>query len=49
MEILNLFPRLFLIIGVSIWLAACGGGDGSDPEADTSCVIGSSKIGECKL
>ncbi len=26
MEILNLFPRLFLIIGVSVWLAACGGG-----------------------
>lgn len=51
MEILNLFPSLFLIIWVSVWLAACGGGSDSEPVlgADTKCVLGSSKIGNCKM
>ena len=32
-------------------LTACGGGGGSDDaaEANTNCVVGSSKIGDCKI
>ena len=45
---LRSLPKLLLIISVTAWLAACGGGS-SDSKADTNCVLGSSKIGECKI
>ena len=46
------FTKLVLICSVLL-LAACGGGSGggSDDvaEANTSCVFGSSKLGDCKI
>lgn len=34
----SLFPNLFLIIGVTIWLAACGGGGSSDEKTVSTPV-----------
>ncbi len=41
----------FLIIGLAIWLAGCGGSSDSDSEVGNSadCLLGSTKIGECKI
>ena len=48
--------KVLIIISVSAWFTACGGGSsggggGSDNEAEasTNCVIGTSKIGACKI
>jgi hypothetical protein len=40
-----------ILLVILAMLSACGGGGGSDNEAETStnCVLGSSKIGECKI
>ena len=44
MRFLSRYPKIFLIIGVSVWLVACGGGGGGgddDPEAapTTSALV----------
>jgi hypothetical protein len=41
---------LSVIALLVLGLAACGGGSSkSDADPETDCVIGSSKIGECKI
>lgn len=42
--------RLLLLMISAIAISACGGGgDGGPPKADTTCVVGTGKIGECTL
>ena len=40
-----------LLVAAILALSACGGGGGgsSPPPADTSCVLGTSTIGDCAL
>ena len=42
--------KFFAVMVLSLYLVGCGGGGGSDdPETSTNCVLGTSKIGDCKI
>jgi hypothetical protein len=41
--------HLFVIIIFSVLIASCGGSGGDGETANTDCVIGTSKIGDCTL
>jgi len=53
MQPLKEITKILLLISLFVWLTACGGGGGGGSNAEantnTNCVLGSSKIGGCKI
>lgn len=44
--------RLILLLTLALGLVSCGssgGGSDESPQTDTTCVLGSSQIGDCTL
>ena len=41
--------KFVAVMVLSLYLVGCGGGGADDPETSTNCVLGTSKIGDCKI
>ncbi len=50
MQHLRTQKLIILLVGLTLWLAACGGGgSGSKTQTGSECVIGTSTLGDCKI